>query len=215
MRLLLIRHAETEHNRDSRVQGQADIPLSDLGRRQAAALADWLRASQLDAVYASPLCRALTTAEAIAEEHGLTVTVEPALMEMNVGEMEGLTTVEMRQRFPDFLKVWASEDGHTAVMPGGECLQEVQDRAWQVVERLRAAHTDQTVALVSHNFVLGSLITRAMDMRLSDFRRFRLSVAGMTTLLFRQDRIMLVRLNETCHLTQSGLVAGEPWPRRA
>ncbi|MGD9890236.1 MAG: histidine phosphatase family protein [Dehalococcoidia bacterium] len=215
MRLLLIRHAETGHNRDSRVQGQADIPLSDLGVRQAQALGDYLRGQPVAAIVSSPLARARVTAEAVAAPHGRVVQLEPDLMEMHVGEMEGLSTTEMREQFPDFLAEWVTERGPSLQMPGGESLEQVQRRAWTVVERLRALYGDETVALVSHNFVLGCVITRALGMPLSDFRRFRLSVSGVTTLRFRDDRIVLVQLNDTCHLAEAGLPTTDPWMTRA
>jgi broad specificity phosphatase PhoE len=214
MRLMLIRHAETGHNRDSRVQGQADIPLSELGERQAAALGEHLRREPIVAVISSPLVRAFATAQSIAAPHGLTVTAEPDLMEMHVGEMEGLSTSEMRARFPEFLAEWITERGPALSMPGGESLLEVQERAWAVVERLRSAHADETVALVSHNFVLGSLITRALEMPLHEFRRFRLSVCGVSTVRFRADRTLLVHLNDTCHLARAGLPSTDPWAAR-
>jgi broad specificity phosphatase PhoE len=215
VRLMLIRHAETGHNRDARVQGQADIPLSELGERQAQALAGYLRRQPIAAVVASPLARARVTAEAIAARHGLEVRTEPDLMEMNVGEMEGLSSAEMRARFPDFLAAWVTERGPQLEMPGGESLTQVQQRAWRVVERLRAAYGSDTVALVSHNFVLACLITRALEIPLHEFRRFRLSVCGATTLRFREDRTVLVRLNDTCHLARAGLPSTDPWPARS
>lgn len=214
MQLILIRHAETGHNRDARVQGQADIPLSDLGERQAAALGKHLRCGPVTAVVASPLARALVTAEAVAAPHSLGVLTEPELMEMNVGEMEGLTSAEMRARFPDFLAEWVTERGPELEMPGGESLAQVQRRAWHVVERLRAEYGSETVALVSHNFVLSALITRALDMPLHEFRRFRLSVCGVTTIRFHEDRVVLVHLNDTCHLARAGLSSTDPWPAR-
>lgn len=200
MRLILIRHAQTEHNRDNRVQGRADHPLSALGRRQAAALGERLGTEPIVAVYSSPLIRALTTAEAVAAPHGLRAIAEPDLVEMHVGELEGVLISEMRERQPEFLKVWATEQGPAVPMPGGESLEQVRDRAWAVVERLYAEHAEATVALVAHNFVLGCLITRALNLPLSAFRRFRFGVAGATTLRFRGERIALVHFNETCHL---------------
>ena len=212
MRLILIRHAETAHNRDNRVQGRADHPLSALGERQAAALAEHLRHEPLSVVISSPLQRALATAHAVAAPHGLTVLTEPDLMEMDVGAMEGLTTAEMRARYADFLREWVTERGPTLLMPGGESLQQVQERAWAVVEWLRAQHDDATVALVSHNFVLACLITRALVMPLHQFRRFRLSVCGATGLRFWGDRAILLYLNDTCHLARAGLPVADPWP---
>ena len=209
---MLIRHAETGHNADSRVQGQADIPLSELGQRQARALGEHLRHESLAAVVSSPLSRALLTAEALAARHGLTVATDPDLMEMNVGEMEGLSIAEMRARFPAFLAEWVGERGPELAMPGGESLRQVQDRAWGVVERLRAVYADQTIALVSHNFVLLSLLTRALEVPLHEFRRFRLSVCGVSLVRLRPERTLLLSFNDTCHLAAAGLPSTDPWP---
>ena len=214
MHLTLVRHAETGHNADSRVQGQADIPLSDLGVRQAAALGEHLRRQPIVSVISSPLVRAYATAEAIAAPHGLAVEADPALMEMDVGTMEGLSVAEMRSRFPDFLAAWMTDRGPSLPMPGGESLEQVQARAWRVVERLNERFTDETVALVSHNFVLSGLITRALEMPLHEFRRFRLSVCGVTTLRVRGDRTVVAQLNDTCHLARAGLPSTDPWPAR-
>jgi probable phosphoglycerate mutase len=215
MRLILVRHAETGHNADSRVQGQADIPLSDLGLRQAAALGEHLRRESIAAIVASPLARAFATAEAVAGPHGLAVQTEPALMEMDVGRMEGLSIAEMRARFPEVLADWVTERGPGLRMPGGESLEAVQARAWQVVERLRDRYADETVVLVSHNFVLSSLIARALEIALHEFRRFRLSVCGVSMLRLRHDRIVVARLNDTCHLVRAGLPSTDPWPGRS
>lgn len=212
MRLILIRHAETEHNRDNRVQGRADNPLSELGERQATALAVALAGEPLAEVIASPLRRAHATAEAVAARHGLAVITDQALVEMHVGEMEGMGIAEMRERYPEFLKAWMTERGGDIPMPGGESLRQVRERAWAVVDRLRARlDDDAVVALVSHNFVLGQLITTALEMPTHEFRRLRLSVAGATTLRFRADRTLLVRLNDICHLRAAGLPDTDPW----
>src|SRR3972149_3685814 len=100
----------------------------------------------------APLRRALETAEAIAAVHGLPVEVDEALTEMDVGEMEGLTAAEMRGRYGDFLRRWFSDGAGGLAMPGGESLQQVQDRAWAAVNSLRAPHPEGTVVAVSHHF---------------------------------------------------------------
>ncbi len=214
MRLILIRHGETVRNAEGLVQGRADVPLNDLGRRQAAALADALGGESLAAVYASPLQRARATAAAIAAPHGLPVIVEPDLAEMDVGEMEGLSGAQMRERFPEFLAVWAGPAGPSLSMPGGESLQDVQARAWAVIERLREHHAEATVAAVSHSFVIATIVCRAAGVPLSAFRRLRHEVASRTVLDCRPDRILIVHLNDTCHLDGHGLRSAGPWERR-
>ena len=99
--ILLARHGETDWNSGRRVQGHTDIPLNAAGVEQARALAEQLAGEPLTAVFSSDLSRALDTARAVAAVHGLEVTVDPRLREKNFGTWEGLTDVEIAERFPD------------------------------------------------------------------------------------------------------------------
>jgi probable phosphoglycerate mutase len=196
------------------VQGRLDLPLNELGERQAASLAAFLAGEPLVHVAASPLLRARRTAEAIASQHGLTPEIIPDLAEMDVGEMEGLSGPQMRERFPEFLAAWAGPSGPSLPMPGGESLEGVQARAWAVVDRLREAWPEGIVAAVTHNFVLAAVVCKALGLPLADFRRFRHSVAGRTVIDFRPDRTLILSLNDTCHLTPDGLLSAGAWERR-
>lgn len=200
MRLILIRHGETAHNAGGFVQGRADQPLTELGRRQAQALAESLRGEPLAAVIASPLRRAYDTAVPIATAAGLGVEVEPDLAEMDVGELEGLSGPQMRARYPQVLAAWAGPDGPALVLPGGESLTQVQARAWPVIERLRAAYDGRAVAVVAHNLVILTLLCRAVGAPLTGFRRFRLANASRSVLDFREDRVLALTINDVCHL---------------
>src|SRR5690349_17933268 len=102
MRLILVRHGESEWNRTGRYQGQEDAPLSELGLRQADALANRLKNESLDAIYTSPLQRALRTAEAIARFHPqVPFREDKALYEIHHGVWQGLLASEVRERYPD------------------------------------------------------------------------------------------------------------------
>jgi probable phosphoglycerate mutase len=214
MRLILVRHGETAHNADGFVQGRADVPLNELGRRQAAALAECLRPHTPEVVVSSPLERARDTAEVIAAIHGLSVTIEPDLAEMDVGEMEGLSGPQMRERFPEFLARWAGPEGPATRMPGGESLEDVQARAWSVVERLGERYPEATVVAATHNFVIATLVCRAIGLPLAGFRRFRHGVASRTVIDIRPERVIVNALNDTCHLDTAGLRSAGPWEVR-
>lgn len=200
MRLILVRHGQTRHNADGRVQGRADIPLSDVGQRQAAALAAVLAAEPIAAVVSSPLRRARDTAAAIAAAHGLAVLVEPELVEMDVGVMEGLSGAQMRSQYPDVLKRWLEPGGTAVPLPGGESLAAVQERAWQAVSRLRERFPDGTVVAVTHNFVIAGIVCRALGLPLDAFRRFRIDLASRTTVEIGPERCLVLHLNDICHL---------------
>jgi broad specificity phosphatase PhoE len=203
VRLYLVRHGETESNRLGLALGQDDVPLNERGLRQAEQVARALARQPLAAVYASPLQRALSTARAIAEPQGLEVKVEQRLIEMDIGEAEGLTFAEVRSRYPNFLETWAGPEGPARPMPGGERLLDVQERAWSAVDELAARHREEAVAAVTHNFVILSILARVLGIELAQFRRLRHSVGAIAEVDFGPRRVMVVRLNDTCHLRGS------------
>jgi broad specificity phosphatase PhoE len=211
--LLLARHGETNANRDRLTLGREDVPLNERGRRQARALASSLLRQPIVAVYSSPLRRALDTARAAADGLGLRVELDEGLVEMDVGEMEGISFDVMRERHGAFLRRWFSEEVGEVPMPGGESLRDVQDRAWAAIQRIRERHPDDTVLAVTHNFVILTLLCRALGLSLTHFRRFRQHLAATTTLDVRDDHTILRRLNDTCHLEPEGLLERGPWWR--
>ncbi len=210
MRVVLVRHGETLSNRGRLALGRLDPPLSDVGLRQAAVLAEAIAhgyhhaSNRISAVYTSPLLRARQTAQIIAKRLGFEdTTVLESLTEMDVGETDGMSIDEVRQRYPDFMRRWATDLTDDLKMPGGESLDDVLARAWPEIDRLREAHApDETVVAVSHNFVLHVLVCRVLGMELRDFRRFQQDLASLTTIDFGAQRTRITALNETCHLEE-------------
>lgn len=214
MRLLLIRHGETDHNAEQIALGREDVPLNERGRQQAQALARAAKAGELPggtvaAVYSSPLDRALATAGPLAQALTKSVSIEQALIEMDVGEVENQTFDQLRERYPDFLRAWRSDDCADVAMPGGETLRQVQERAWGFVESLRARHAEETVAAVSHNFVILTLLCRMLDLPLSRFRRLKHDLAAVSVVELTDERQTVLALNDRCHLRESAAAPGE------
>lgn len=202
MRLFLVRHGETESNRLGLALGRDDVPLNERGRWQAQRLALALAREPIAAVYSSPLSRAMDTAWPIARQHGLEVQPEPGLIEMDIGQAEGLTFAQVRARYPGLLEAWLSTEGPRQPMPGGERLLDVQARAWEAVQRIAARHPQEFVVAVSHNFVILSVLVQALGMELASFRRIRHAVAAVSVLDLRDGRARLIRLNDVCHLQE-------------
>jgi len=200
MRLILIRHGETDTNKAGLALGRADVELNEHGRWQAQRLAISLRDEPITTIYSSPLKRALTTAEPIAASHGLALQIDEGLIEMDIGEMEGLTFQQVSERYPHFLRLWLGGQAAYEAMPGGERLLDVQERAWQAIERVRQRQEQGTVAAVTHNFVILTLLCRVLGLELTDFRRLRHSVAAKSVLEIGHDRIIVMSFNDTCHL---------------
>ena len=209
MRLLLVRHGETAHNAEQLALGQADVPLTGRGRRQARALAEGLAggagAGAIAAVYASPLQRAIATATPLAEALSLAVQTEAGLIEMDIGEMEGQPFAQVRERYPDFLRDWFSDRLADLPMPGGETLRQVQERAWPALEAMRDRHAEETVVAVSHNFVILSVLCRVLGLPLAHFRRLRHDLAAVSILELTPERQLVVVLNDRCHLRAEGV----------
>ncbi len=207
MRLYLVRHGETQSNRDRLALGRLDPPLSRLGEEQARCLADCLSTrpgllDHVDALYTSPLLRAQQTAALIGKSLGAPEpTVVEDLTEMDVGETDGLNPQQLRERYPDFLQEWFTDRAGELKMPGGESLADVQDRAWQAIEQIVSDHRgDTNVIAVSHNFVLHAVVCRVLGMPLFEFRRFQQDLASITTIESRGPRTVISQLNDTCHL---------------
>ena len=204
MRLILIRHGETDSNKAGLALGRKDVELNETGRWQAQRVADALQGQPIDAVYSSPLLRALDTARAVAERHDLPVQVDEGLIEMEIGEMEGLTFQQVRERYPQFLQLWLGGSAAYQSMPGGERLLDVQERAWQALERIGGEKAQETVVVVTHNFVLLTILCRVLGLELADFRRLRYGVAAVSVLQVQDERMTVLSLNDTCHLETAG-----------
>jgi 2,3-bisphosphoglycerate-dependent phosphoglycerate mutase len=202
--LSLIRHGETESNRQGLALGRADVSLNETGRLQAERLAAALSSTPIVAVYSSPLSRTMDTSGPIAAAHGLAVQIEPGLIEMDIGELDGLSFSEVRERYPGLLEEWVSAEGPARVLPAGERLLDVQQRAVATVHSLAERHPGESVCAVTHNFVILSLLADILGVDLTEFRRLRHAVAGVTTLELNGDRRRLLRFNDTCHLASPG-----------
>jgi len=145
-RILLVRHGETDWNRIGRWQGHADPPLNDLGRQQAARLAERLVGDGVSAVYSSDLRRASQTAVVVGARLALPVIEDPALREIDVGSWSGLTRAEVQERFPEGFARWqAGEIGHD-----GETREQLTERVVAAVHRIAEAHEGATVVVVTH-----------------------------------------------------------------
>ncbi|MEO8539246.1 MAG: histidine phosphatase family protein [bacterium] len=199
MTIILVRHGETAFNRDGQGLGRSDVPLTEVGQAQGRAIARRLTPFSVGRVVTSPLSRAATFAEWIAAEHGVAVEASDALLELDVGETEGMGFPEMRERFPEFLSTWAGPEGWKARMPGGESIQDLGLRLQPLVAELLLPSESDTV-VVSHNFVLRTILCLLLKLDLERFRAFQVDLASATFLTVRNGRVSVTSVNDTCHL---------------
>lgn len=163
MRILLLRHGQSQANVNGRIQG-ADDPLTDLGRRQARLLGPHLAENYaIDHLISSPYPRAHETATIIAESTGHKITTEPRIVEIRNGDAIDMLWTDWREANPEFAAVWGWDVRHAdAAWPGGESGRDVYTRAFAAWDELveQYAHTDDTFAIVSHGGVIAWLAAR-------------------------------------------------------
>ena len=199
LRVFVIRHGESTWVRERRFAGSRDVPLTDTGRRQCAAVARALAATGVAAIYASPLERARASAEVIAEPHRLPVRIVPAFAEMAFGAWEGLTRDEIRARFPEGWEQWRSAP-HLCAPAGGETVSKVAERVGAGLTELQQAHADQTIVLVSHSIVMRVMVLAALGLGLDRLWTVDAAPAGITEIEYEPDWATVHRMNTVSHL---------------
>ncbi len=199
-RILLIRHGATVLSAEDRFAGSSDVALSEDGVRQAVLLGKRLAKQRIDAVYASPMHRALVTAQNVAGPHRLEVTAVDGLREVDHGHWEGLVHKEVEEKFAEEYQRW-SEDPFGSAPPGGESGLAVLARALPALRGIVAGHPGQTVAVVSHKATNRILISAVLGMDLREYRAtLGQDLACLNALDFQEPtRARLVVLNDTSH----------------
>jgi probable phosphoglycerate mutase len=197
---LLLRHGETPLSAEHRFAGRGDVPLTEVGRRQAAAAAGALAArGGIDAVITSPLRRAQRTAEAVASATGAPLIAEDGLMETDFGKWEGLSFAEARTQFPGELDAWLADPA--VAPPDGESFAEAGARVRAALARILAAHPGATLVLVSHVTPIKTLLCDALLAPPAALFRLHLDVASLSRVDWYDDGPAIVRaVNDTAHL---------------
>ncbi len=171
-RFLLVRHGETDYNREGRWQGEgSNPPLNAEGRRQARDLAGRLAGRPLAALYTSPQRRARETAAVLAETLGLDPEPVPGLREIHHGQWEGKTQAEVVHGWPDEYRAYEADPLHTP-RPGGGTYVDLGDRLWPALERLADRHRGQEIACVTHGGPVRLVLSRVLERPLTERHAF-------------------------------------------
>jgi probable phosphoglycerate mutase len=201
-RILLVRHGETDDNRNLVFQGQLGRGLNDLGRRQAALLAARLAlaAERPAAILSSDLDRARETAEILGAALGVSPTLDPDLREVHLGAWQGLAHGEIAARFPDEWSAWRA--GRDIRRGGGETYAELGVRVFRAVSALAGAHPGRTSLAVSHGAALKSFVARVLGLTSEGMRAFRVQANTGVTLVERDEEGVwrLLGWNDEAHL---------------
>jgi probable phosphoglycerate mutase len=202
-RMLLLRHGQTELSVDRRYSGRGDVPLTDLGHRQAQAaakrLAGMVGSAGETLIFTSPLQRAAQTAQAVADAVGARPRTHEGLVETDFGAWEGLTFLEASERYRDLHRRWLSDS--TVEPPGGESLDTVYRRVTGVRDEFVRRYAGQEIVVVSHVTPIKALLRMGLDSGPSIFYHLHLDLAALCVVEFYPDGKSSVRLvNDTSHL---------------
>ncbi len=198
--IYLVRHGETDWNKEDRCQGGIDIDINSEGVQQAKAVAKRLYKEDIHSVYCSNLKRAYRTAEMIAEKCDLCITKSDALNEIHFGDWEGLTFEEMRKR-PDYdYSAWRLSP-HTATFPGEGSLINVQKRAMKYVDEIILKDLGKNILIVSHGGVIKLIVLGLLGIDLEAYNKFYIANTSVSIVKIEKDRRYLRTLNDTCHVS--------------
>ncbi len=206
MILYLIRHGESQFNAEGRIQGQTDIPLSELGQRQSHAIARAFDRIKLDAVFCSPLQRAAQTAAPLAKLQQRAIEYLDDLKEIHAGIFAGLLWGEIEHKYPEHALPWR-EQHPDFVIPGGESRRQLMDRGVRALHTIRR-HDFEQVAVVAHGGLLCAALKGLLEIP-AERNPFNLFNASISRLVWKA-RIQLWTLNEIEHLRTVNLAKEDP-----
>lgn len=211
MKLILIRHGQTDHNVGLRLTGWGDPPLDETGLVQAEALAVQLtQEHKIDGVWSSPLIRARQTAAPLLKQTGLNLRIHAGLKELYFGEVEGMTIPQVKETYPDLLKSWSSPDEPDFAWPGGETRMVFHtrvDRAvWSIMlDEAEAGH--ECVAVVAHGGSVAGFISELQTGQPYAWRKFLLTNCQYCIVEVHYEGLPLRRENCTLQVTYIGELA--------
>ena len=208
-RLLLVRHGETEWNRQQRFQGQIDVPLNENGQAQGAKAAEFLKPIPIDAAVSSHLLRPKETAEMILQHHPTaSLSLAENLQEISHGEWEGKFEAEIERAYPGMLQQW-QQAPETVQMPGGENLQQVWQRAIAAWDAIVVANNGfekpQTVLVAAHDAINKAILCHVAGLGPEDFWRFKQGNGAVSVIDYpngAQSTPVLTAMNITTHLSE-------------
>lgn len=193
-KLYLIRHGETEQNKNGVLMGSTDTPLNDHGRQQAALLGQRLNALEVDSIFSSPLQRAMDTATLVFGET-VPIITDSSLQEFHFGDWEGMHFTEIAKQYPEVWQLWL-KDWELTQIPGAEAFAAFKHRVISFVEEVVSYHPGKRVAVVSHGGCIRSLLAHFFCESVSTgYWKFKVDNATLTEIEFMGSLPILTRFN--------------------
>lgn len=197
--VFLVRHGQANSNVTGFYMGWSDEDLSETGYSQSHRLASRLASLPIASVYSSPLKRTYTTAAILAKPHGLKVQTMDELIEIQLGDWQGLHIDEVKRRWPE---LWQQSrvDPSEITMPNGESFPQVTERAVRGFKKIIDANPGKQVIIVTHEVVVKVLVAHALGVSNSIYRRFEIGNASLSAIRVTNGKAQVITLNDTAHL---------------
>ena len=198
--LILIRHGETDWNRELRFQGQVDVPLNAVGHEQAQRLARRLAGETVHQLYASDLLRTQQTARPLSAQLKLPGVADAALREQNFGQVDGMRVDDIKAQHPEAWDQWTRFDADWAFEGGAESTRTFHARVMDAVRRMVAAHPHETLLVVTHGGVLDMIYRTVRALDLHGPRQSDIPNAGLNRVRFNGEAMDIVSWADVQHL---------------
>ena len=179
-----MRHAETIWHAENKYAGHKDIPLTELGHSQAQELIKWAVEIHPTVIYSSDLIRAIDTARPLGDALGIETKIDNRLREVNFGEIEGLTQLEMKEKYPELYENYLITPANVQ-MPGGESGKTALERAWPAVTEIINHNNDQDIILVSHGTLIRLIACELLGIELNKYRQIFPDIANAAKISIR------------------------------
>lgn len=195
----LVRHGESKGNKENRMRGRCDFPLTEEGERQARMLAMEAKEWGISAIFTSPLIRAKKTAEYIGRECGLIPEIDEGFHNVKLGEWEGKKMEWIEKNFPNEWKIWKTNPEELK-LPGFESLSSIQERTYKTLKRRVEEFAGETFCVVSHRAVLKPLFARILRMETPYYWRLKMDTASYSRVVYNGDLFYIDLFNQIKHL---------------
>lgn len=201
VKVILIRHGETDWNTKQIFRGRKDIPLNEVGLAQAKAVGISLKDIQIDAVYSSPLGRAHETAKIMAESRSLEIELEEGFIDIDFGKWQGTPHEEVQEKYKNLYERWLTKP-QMVTFPEGESLEDVSTRSMKALEKIIKNHPGETLVIVSHRVLNKVLLCGVLGLELSHFWYIKQDTCAINSFEYKDGKFYLTLLNDTCHLAK-------------
>ncbi len=199
--IYLIRHGQTEWNKNCIFRGQKDIPLSKEGNLQARLTGKYLIGHDIESIYTSPLKRAFETATILAENFKSTVQKVEDLKDINFGNWEGKSDLWVREHDASLYNLYRNFPEKSS-FPDGESLNQCFDRAFRAFYSIASQNAQKDIAIVTHRVILKLILIGILGLTTSSFWKIRLDTCSISEVELHKSSFIIKRINSICHLTK-------------